>query len=52
MQYLSKMTDEQTVKMYSGHPTGLFPYHSQAPREVAKTEWLFLLIYNPIYKNE
>ena len=25
MQYLSQMTDEQTLVMYSGHPMGLFP---------------------------
>lgn len=25
MRYLSKMTDSQTLVMYSGHPLGLFP---------------------------
>lgn len=34
MQYLSQMTDEQTLVMYSGHPMGLFPSHSEAPRVV------------------
>ncbi|MCP4901828.1 MAG: urocanate hydratase [bacterium] len=34
MQYLSKMTDEQTLVMYSGHPLGLFPSHPEAPRVV------------------
>jgi urocanate hydratase len=34
MQYLSEMTDEQTLVMYSGHPMGLFPSHSDAPRVV------------------
>ena len=34
MQYLSKMTDEQTLVMYSGHPLGLFPSHKDAPRVV------------------
>ncbi len=34
MQYLSEMTDEQTLVMYSGHPLGLFPSHSEAPRVV------------------
>ena len=34
MQYLSQMTDEQTLVMYSGHPLGLFPSHSNAPRVV------------------
>ena len=34
MQYLSQMTDEQTLVMYSGHPLGLFPSHPKAPRVV------------------
>ena len=34
MQYLSEMTDEQTLVMYSGHPLGLFPSHPGAPRAV------------------
>ncbi|MGB2363820.1 MAG: urocanate hydratase [Flavobacteriales bacterium] len=34
MQYLSEMTDEQTLVMYSGHPMGLFPSHKNAPRVV------------------
>ena len=34
MQYLSQMTDEQTLVMYSGHPLGLFPSHEKAPRVV------------------
>lgn len=34
MQYLSVMTDEQTLAMYSGHPMGLFPSHREAPRVV------------------
>ncbi|MGO4770801.1 urocanate hydratase [Flavobacterium sp. W22_SRS_FK3] len=34
MQYLSQMTDEQTLTMYSGHPMGLFPSHPEAPRVV------------------
>jgi len=32
MQYLSEMTDDQTLVMYSGHPLGLFPSHKKAPR--------------------
>jgi urocanate hydratase len=28
MKYLSEMTDEQTLVMYSGHPMGLFPSHT------------------------
>ena len=34
MKYLSEMNDEQTLVMYSGHPLGLFPSHSDAPRVV------------------
>ncbi len=34
MSYLSRMTDEQTLVMYSGHPLGLFPSHKNAPRVV------------------
>ena len=34
LQYLSEMTDEQTLTMYSGHPMGLFPSHKEAPRVV------------------
>ena len=34
MQYLATMEDDQTLHMYSGHPMGLFPSHSEAPRVV------------------
>ena len=34
MQYLSTMTDKQTLHMYSGHPMGLFPSSKDAPRVV------------------
>jgi urocanate hydratase len=34
MKYLSEMTDQQTLVMYSGHPMGLFPSHENAPRVV------------------
>lgn len=34
MKYLSQMTDEQTLVIYSGHPLGLFPSHKDAPRVV------------------
>jgi urocanate hydratase len=34
MQYLSEMTEEQSLHMYSGHPMGLFPSHPDAPRVV------------------
>ncbi|MDN3493820.1 urocanate hydratase [Winogradskyella bathintestinalis] len=34
MKYLAEMNDQQTLVMYSGHPMGLFPSHSEAPRVV------------------
>jgi urocanate hydratase len=34
MKYLTEMTDEQTLVLYSGHPLGLFPSHTEAPRVV------------------
>ena len=34
MKYLSEMTNEQTLVLYSGHPMGLFPSHKDAPRLV------------------
>jgi urocanate hydratase len=34
MRYLSLITDEQTLHMYSGHPMGLFPSSKDAPRVV------------------
>ena len=34
MNYLSQMTEEQTLVIYSGHPLGLFPSNKNAPRVV------------------
>jgi urocanate hydratase len=34
MRYLSEMTDEQTLVLYSGHPLGLFPSTPDSPRVV------------------
>jgi urocanate hydratase len=34
MRYLSEMTEEQTLHLYSGHPMGLFPSSKDAPRMV------------------
>jgi urocanate hydratase len=34
MKYLSEMTEEQTLVLYSGHPLGLFPSSKEAPRLV------------------
>ena len=45
MKYLSEMTDEQTLVMYSGHPLGLFPSHVNAPRVVV-TNGMVILNYS------
>ncbi len=34
MRYLSQMTDEQTLVLYSGHPMGLFPSRPESPRAI------------------
>ena len=34
MKYLSEMTDDQTLVMYSGHPLGVFPTRGDAPKVV------------------
>ena len=34
MQYLSEMTEDQTLHIYSGHPMGLFPSSLLAPRVI------------------
>ncbi len=34
MKYLSEMTENQTLVLYSGHPMGLFPSNPSAPRVV------------------
>ena len=34
MKYLSEMTDDQTLVIYSGHPLGLFPSQKDSPRLV------------------
>ena len=34
MRYLSEMTEEQTLVLYSGHPLGLFPSSKDSPRVV------------------
>ena len=34
LQYLSTMTDSQTLVLYSGHPLGLFPSNPESPRAV------------------
>lgn len=34
MKYLSEMTEDQTIHIYSGHPMGIFPSDKEAPRVV------------------
>ena len=34
MEYLTEMTDEQTLTIYSGHPMGLYPSNKDAPRVI------------------
>ena len=34
MNYLSKMTEEQCLVLYSGHPLGLFPAEKRSPRMI------------------
>ena len=34
MGYLSKMSEDQTLVMYSGHPLGLFPSNKESPMVV------------------
>lgn len=34
MHYLSQMSEEQTLVLYSGHPMGLFPSLPSSPRAV------------------
>ncbi|SVB43281.1 uncharacterized protein METZ01_LOCUS196135, partial [marine metagenome] len=34
MEFLSKMREDQTLVMYSGHPLGLFPSNSESPMVV------------------
>jgi urocanate hydratase len=45
MRYLSELTREQTLVLYSGHPLGLFPSHQDAPR-VALTNGMVVPNYS------
>jgi urocanate hydratase len=49
MRYLSEMTDEQTLVMYSGHPMGLYPSSKDAPRVVVTNG---MMIPNHSSKND
>ncbi len=49
MYYLSVMEEDQTCVLYSGHPMGLFPSHSLAPRCVitnGMVSFLSLIVEN------
>jgi urocanate hydratase len=46
MHYLSIMTDEQTLVMYSGHPLGLFPSSPSSPRAVVTNGMVGSVIYS------
>uniref|UniRef100_A0A670IZY0 Urocanate hydratase 1 n=1 Tax=Podarcis muralis TaxID=64176 RepID=A0A670IZY0_PODMU len=55
MHYLSEMTEDQTLVMYSGHPLGLFPSHRNAPRLVITNGMVNScchLVLSLIYKNK
>ena len=43
MQYLSEMSEEQTLVMYSGHPMGLFPSSPHSPRVVVTNGMVCIL---------
>lgn len=45
--YLEKMTDEQTLVIYSGHPLGLFPTKKDAPR-VISTNGMLVGLYDTL----
>ncbi|MEE9439671.1 MAG: urocanate hydratase [Saprospiraceae bacterium] len=47
MQYLAIMTEEQTLHMYSGHPMGLFPSSTTAPRVVITNGMMIPNYSNP-----
>lgn len=49
MQYLATMTEEQTLVLYSGHPLGLFPSHTEAPRVIVTNG---MMIPNHSSKND
>jgi urocanate hydratase len=52
MQYLSEMTEHQTLVMYSGHPMGLFPSHPDAPRVVVTNGMMIPNFSKPEYYDQ
>ena len=44
MHYLSEMTDQQTLVMYSGHPMGLYLSSQQAPRLVITNDMVCVCV--------
>jgi urocanate hydratase len=49
MQYLSEMTEYQTLVIYSGHPMGLFPSSPDAPRVVVTNGMMIPNFSKPEY---
>ncbi len=45
--YLEEMTGEQTLVVHSGHPLGLFPSHSEAPRVISTNALLIGMFDDP-----
>ena len=45
MKYLSEMTEEQTLVLYSGHPLAFFLLQKMLPGLLSQTEWLFPIIH-------
>ena len=46
MQYLSQMTEVQTLHLYSGHPMGLFPSSKKLQESLLPMAWLSQIILN------
>jgi len=47
MKYLSEMSNQQTLVLYSGHPLGLFPSNKNAPRVVVTNGMMIPNYSNP-----
>lgn len=47
MQYLEQLRDDQTLVLQSGHPLGVFPSHSEAPRVITTNGLMVGLFDNP-----
>lgn len=49
MNYLSLLSEQQTLVMYSGHPMGLFPSKPNAPRCVITNGMVSMCTYIYLY---